>query len=166
MLHGIAGSNNNSYLDFRCFKENFFEHTGIEWVVLEVHSISWCWHKTSLQGKVKSSCRDRESSGTRRTHLCQPQLLALSNYLPGFLMATGSRNPQLTAVLERRKTQQRSQPPPNLQEVFEKVKWTWHKRQLKAEKRQLKARFMTAPGEVIELQASGIMILCKEYGSV
>lgn len=127
-------------------------------------------HKALLQRKEKSLCRGRESSGTWRPHLCQPQPLALGNYLSGFFVTgVGSRNPQLTAALERGKkkqNQKKPQPLPNLQEVFEKVKWTWHKRQLKAEKRQLKARFMTAPREVIQLQASGIMVLCKEYGSV
>lgn len=46
------------------------------------------------------------------------------------------------------------------------MKVTWHRRQLKAEKGQLNSRFMTVQREVIQLEASGIMALCKEYGSV
>lgn len=65
-----------------------------------------------------------------------------------------------------KKTQEKSQPFPNLQEVFEKVTFMWHRRQFKSETGQLKARFMTALREVMQLQASGIMVLCKEYGSV
>ena len=125
-------------------------------------------HRSLLQGKERTLRRGGGPPDSQRAHLCQAQPLSQQFSNPFLCNATRIRKSTAHSSGKRGKQQQQQQilSPPSLQEVFENMKWMWQKRQLKAEKRQVKSRFMIAPRRVREVQASGIMVLCKEYGSV